>query len=250
MAFSVVGWSETQDSAGVLVQVAAIPDQHVTTAADDVLVPDFAPNLMGAFALGTTITLARLSSPSMRRSSLYDISPVNVGAEPLTPYFWHDRHLTPRPLTPGEGLRALVAEGAAGVEFEEVFVWLMDKVDPLPTGEIQTIRMVGATACVAETWTLCPLVLGQQLEAGRYAIVGMRAISASCLAARLVIPGSPFRPGVVGQDAETDIPDDIFRYGNLGVWGEFEHTFPPQAEFCCGAADAAEVVYLDIIKIG
>jgi hypothetical protein len=249
MSFSLVAWSESQDTAAALTQVAALADQHVTTSGDDVLVPDFAPFLAGYFALGATISLGQMSAPSLRKTTLQDISPLNIGAEPLVPTPWHNRFVTPRPLVPGEGLRALVAEGAAGAEQETVLAWLSDGQIAPVSGEVQTIRCTNASTLVAYAWTLGALTLSQQLEAGRYAIVGMRATSAGLIAARLVIPGSAYRPGCIGYDAASDAEDPVFRNGGLGSWGEFEHTFPPQAEFLSVSADTAQVVMLDVVKI-
>lgn len=249
MSFTVVAWSESQDTSAVLTQVAALADQHVTTSGDDVLVPDFAPNLAGVFAAGATISQAQLSSPSLRKTTLFDVAPINIGAEPLTPTPFHNRFTSPRPLVPGEGLRALVAEGAAGAEQETVIAMLSSGDIGSVSGEVQTIRCTNGSTLVAYAWTLGALTLTQQLEAGRYAIVGMRAQSAGLIAARLVIPGSPYRPGCIGYDAESDAELSIFRYGALGSWGEFEHTFPPQAEFLSISADTAQEVWLDVVKV-
>lgn len=249
MAFSLVGWTELQDTSAALTQVAGIVDQHVTVTGDDILVPDFAPFLAGAFAIGATISQARLSSPSMRKSTLFDVNPINIGAEPLVPTPWHNRFMNPRPLVPGEGLRALVAEGAAGAEQDSMLAWLSDgQISPV-SGEIQTIRATNGSTLTAYAWTIGALTLDQQLESGRYAIAGMRAQSAGLIAARLVIPGSPYRPGCIGYDAASDVEDATFRYGNLGSWGEFEHTYIPQVEFLSVSADTAQTVWLDVVKV-
>ena len=249
MSFSLVAWSESQDTAGVLTNVAAVADQHITTDGDDVLVPSFAPNLAGVFAIGATISQAQISSPTLRKGLLYDISPLNVGAEPVNRPYLHERFRNPIALTPGEGLRALVAEGAAGAEQETVLVWLQSEFEEAPGGEILTVRATATATLTAYAWSLCSLTLSQQLEAGRYAIVGMKAVSAGAIAARLVIPGSEYRPGVVAADSEGDVSVNDQRYGIHGVFGEFEHTFPPQVEFFSVSADTAETVYLDLIKL-
>lgn len=249
MAFSLVAWSESVDTGGVLTAINAVSDQHITTDGEDVLVPSFAPNLVGVFAIGATISQAQISSPSLRKGLLYDVSPLNVAAEPDTRPYIHDRFKHPMPLTEGEGLRALVAEGAAGAEQETVFAFLEGEHQEAPSGVIMTVRATSATTLTPYEWSLCRLTLSQQLEAGRYAIVGMKAISAGALAARLVIPGSQFRPGVIAADTEGDVSIPQFRYGEKGTFGEFEHTFIPAVEFFSISADTAETVYLDIIKI-
>jgi len=249
MPFSVVAYTESQDTAGVLTEVAAATDQHITTDGDDILVPEWAPNLAAVCAIGATISRAQISSPSLRQRTLLDVSPLNIGAEPLGAQAYMPMFERPITLEPGEGLRALVAEGAAGAEQETVLVWLASEMEGVPEGDIEQIRCTSATTLTAFSWSLCTLTLSQQLRAGTYAIVGMRAISAGALAARLVIPGSQFRPGVVGYDAESDYAPEIFRPGALGVYGTFDHRFIPQVEFLSVSADTSEVIYLDVIKI-
>ncbi|MDD3523853.1 MAG: hypothetical protein PHQ41_04050 [Candidatus Cloacimonetes bacterium] len=249
MSFSLVAWAESQDTAGVLTEMSAVKDQHITTKGDDVLVPSFAPNLMALFALGTTISRAQFSTPSLRERSLIDISPLNIGAEPLSNPRIVDYVAKPIALTPGEGARFLVAEGAAGAELGVGLAWLQGEAEAAPDGEIETIRCSSTTTLTANTWTLCELTLSQQLRAGTYAIVGMAAISAGAIAARLVIPGSAYRPGVIAFDAESDFGTTYGRNGKLGSWGTFEHVYPPQIEFLSISADTAETVYLDIVKV-
>jgi hypothetical protein len=249
MPFSLVAWSESQDTGAVLTEVAALADQHITTDGDDILVPEWAPNLAAVAALGATITQAQISSPSLRQRTLLDVRPINTGAEPLGAEAWMPRFTRPIPLTPGEGLRALVAEGAAGAEQETVLVWLEGEREDLQAGDIETIRCTSATTLTPYAWTLCTLTLSQQLRAGTYAIVGMRAESAGGIAARLVIPGSQFRPGVVAYDAGSDRSPREFWAGEIGVYGTFDHRFIPQVEFLSVSADTAETVHLDVIKI-
>jgi hypothetical protein len=249
MAFSIVAWSESQDTAGILTAVQALVDQHITTEGDNVLVPSFAPNLAGVFALGATISQAQVTSPSLRRGLLFDVAPINIGAEPVNRPYMHDLFRNPIPLVPSEGLQVRVAEGAAGAERETVLAWLQSEFEEPASGEIMTVRATSTTTLTADVWSLCNLTLSQQLEAGRYQIVGMKATSAGAVAARLVLPGSEFRPGVIAGDSLGDVSIVNQRYGNHGVFGEFEHTFVPAVEFLSGSADTTEEVYLDIIKV-
>jgi hypothetical protein len=249
MAFSLVAFSESQDTAGVLTSVQALVDQHITTDGDNILVPSFAPNLAGVFALGATISQAQVSAPSLRRALLYDVAPLNVGAEPVVRPYLHDRFMNPIPLEPSEGLQALVAEEAVGAERETVLMWLQGEYEEPAGGEVMTVRATSTTTLSANEWSLCSITLTQQLQAGRYQIVGMKAVSAGAVAARLVLPGSEYRPGVIASDTIGDVSIQAQRYGKHGVFGEFEHTFVPQVEFLSVSADTSEEIYLDIIKI-
>lgn len=249
MAFTLAAFTESQDTAGALSDVAALTDQHLTTDGDDILVPEGFDKLVGAFAIGATISAARITSPTLRKRLNPDLSPLNIGAEPLNRDAYHDYNENPIQLTVGEGLRAQVAEGAAGAEQETVLVALGDGEKEAVTGEIFTVKLTSATTLVAYTWGLCPLTIAQQLEAGTWGIVGMRAISAGAIAARLVIPGNSWRPGVIAFDSESDLENQRFRRGKLGLWGTFSHSFLPQVEFLSISADTAETVYLDLVKL-
>ncbi len=248
MAFSLVGWSEVVDSA-TLTDIQALLDQHVTTDGDDILVPAFASNIIGVFAFGAHITGAQISSPTLRKGLMLDVAPLNVGSEPLSPLPFVNRLDRPIALTPGEGLRARVSEGGSAATRVGVLVWLQGEYEEPPEGEIHTVKATSTTTLTPYEWTLCPLSLTQQLEAGRYALVGARVESANAVAARFVIPGSEYRPGVIGFDGSHATDNGIFREGRFGKFGEFEHTFIPQVEVLGVAADTSEVVYLDVVKI-
>lgn len=249
MGFTIAAFTESQDTAGVLTEVAALADQHLTTDGDDILVPDEYNKLMGVMALGATISAARISSPTLRKRLNPDLSALNINAEPVLRDSFHDYMENPISLTPGEGLRALVAEGAAGAEQETVLAWLGDGAIEKASGEIFTVKLTGSTTLGAYAWSLVPLTIAQQLEAGTWGIVGMRAISAGAIAARLVIPGSSWRPGCVAFDAESDIDMQRFRRGEAGLWGSFSHSFLPQVEFLSISADTSETIYLDLVKL-
>lgn len=248
MAFSLVGWSESVDSA-TLTDIQALLDQHVTTDGDDILVPAFASNIIGVFAFGANITGAQISSPTLRKGLMLDVAPINVSAKPYFPLPFVNRLDRPIALTPGEGLRARVSEDGSGPTRVGVLAWLQGEYEEPPEGEIHTVKATSTTTLTPYEWTLCPLSLTQQLEAGRYALVGARVECANGIAARFVIPGSEYRPGVIVWDSTGDPDNGIFREGRFGTFGEFEHTFIPQVEVLSGVADTAETVYLDVVKI-
>ncbi len=247
--FTTVAWSESQDTAGVLTSVAGVSDAHVRVEGDNIVVPSYAPNLVAVFAIGATISQAQIESPSLRRFVNIDVEPVNVGAEPIVPtplaaFFDH-----PIALDPAEPLRAWVAEAAAGAERETVLAWLADGPLAPVGGEVFTVRATSTATLVAYAWTLGSLTFSQALPAGNYQVVGMRAESAGLIAARLVFVGGGPRPGCIGYDAAVDVSNPSFRYGQLGVWGEFAHNEPPSVEFLSVSADASETVWLDLVRM-
>lgn len=250
MAFTMIAWSESQDTAAVLTQVAGVPDQHVRVELDNIIVPRGMNYLAAAYVLGVTLTQAQLESPSLRRTVLMDLVPLDVAALPATGNFLVNMLANPIPLDEDEALRALVAEGAAGAERETVVVWLSDGPLVPVEGEIFTVRAQGVAVLVPFTWSNAPLVFTQALPAGRYQVVGMRAESATAIAARCVFVGGTWRPGTIGAVGPALRRSEAFRGGRLGVWGEFDHSQPPSVDFLATAADVAERVWFDLIRIG
>ena len=84
MAFTMVAYSESQDSA-TLVNVAALVDPHVRVVGDDIVVPSGLPYVGGVYAIGADITRAQLVSPSIRRRYPLEITPVEISTEPADP---------------------------------------------------------------------------------------------------------------------------------------------------------------------
>jgi len=84
MAFTLIAYSESQDSA-TLVNVAALVDPHVRVVGDDVVVPSALPYVGGVYAIGTAISRAQLVSPSIRRRYPMEITPIEIAVEPADP---------------------------------------------------------------------------------------------------------------------------------------------------------------------
>lgn len=247
MGFTLAAYLESIATA-THTELAALADQHLVTSGDDIIVPEKYDKLMGVFAAGITMSRAQVSSPSLRKTLIVDVDQINIGAEPLSEPPFVDLFKNPRQLKASEGVRVLATQGSGAAEVERVGIFLGDGVVEDVTGEIMTVRCTGTTTLVAAVWGLVPLTFSQQLEAGEYTIVGARFESAGCVLGRLVIPGSPWRPGGHGTDSIADKPNERFEKGKSGIWGKFSHSFPPQAEFLSISADTAEVVYLDLIK--
>jgi hypothetical protein len=252
--FHLAGWSEDIDPAGLYNLLNAIADTQITWALTNIQVPSL--NQIVALAGGAENTaepIMRMVAPSLRTRSLFQISPLNTGAaahiEPDTPPKILDLRRTPLVMVPGENVQVELNSNPAAVQWQWCFAWFADGPIAPVGGSIFTVRAVGATALVAGTWTNVPLVFDENLPRGRYQIVGMKAISAECQAARLVVPDSRWRPGVLGCDTVTDVDWKGFRYGNFGVFGEFEDTDALTVDFHSSAADAAEIVYLDLIQL-
>jgi hypothetical protein len=247
MGFYVAAWRESTAAMTALDYIAALVDQKIRTQNDSIIVPEKWPNIGGVYAGGAGIARCQIDAPSLRSTFLPDIKPVDVSAEPTSNPPFAKMFDNPLMLKPSEELKATIIH--ANTEYDTVAVWLMDTIDDAPTGEIFTVRFTGATTLTANAWTLVPLTISQQLPVGNYAVVGMRADAAGGILARLVFSDDDSRPGVICFDAVSDLEPEIFRYGNLGKFGEFTNLTIPQAEFLSTSADTAEVIELDLIKL-
>lgn len=257
---------------------AGLADQHVTVLGDNITVPDVCNKIIGVYwgaaltALAVPVRLAQLASPSLMprlEIGAVDSQVTGAGVEypgagalPLSSAIcYNDFKEAPIPLIPGESLQALSAtQAASAVETNRILVFLTDgQIDKMPAGvRIRTIAADLAAPAVANVWTPSAVVFRQALDAGKYAVVGMKAVGVTMTAMRLVFGNQGARPGVIGNNGvlgplgQENIGAGLFRYGRLGVWGTFTHTNPPTVEVLCQAADAAATmfVYLDVVKIG
>lgn len=246
--FTVIAFTESQDSA-TLVNVAALADPHVRVSGDDIIVPEDMNRIIAVCVIGPNVTRSQLVSPSLRRFVNQELGPISVGALPTTPQVLVDLRGTPIPLETDEALNAQAAEDGAGATRATVLVLLSDGQLAPPQGEVRTVRVTNATTLVANAWTNGALTFDQTLPRGRYAIVGARFRSTNLQGWRFVFVGGIWRPGGIGNALVSALDHAMFRYGGLGVWGEFEHNTPPTVDFLANGADSSQTGELDLIKV-
>lgn len=258
--FTTVAFREDLDGDGTYNDLTAIADQHLTIAGDDLQIPTL--NQIVAVAAGlvstddTTARRARLAAPSLRERALLQISPINWitgdgDCEPLDPPAIMDLRDNPVVLVHREKLNAQVLQTNAAAGMTWCIAWLADGPIVPVKGAMFSVRAVGGSAAVAGVWTSSALTFDEDLPAGRYQVVGFRPVSTSMIAARLVFVGGGWRPGALGCDNYYDLGSPLFRFGNFGVFGEFEDLEPPTVELLTNAADAAatQEYWLDLIQI-
>ena len=245
--FHTVGY-ELSASQAALTAITPIPDGTVAIAGTDVRVPKGMNNIICAAALinSAVATLrAQIQSPLLRSILNYDISPIAnglvFGTIPRLCRMW----TVPLALAELEPLDVFVQNGAAVMN--RAFIWLADGAIKPVTGKIYTVRCTASATLATATWVNSALTFQQTLPAGHYQLVGMRAWSANGVVARVFFVGGPWRPGVPMVNAEDNNEWIDFRFGTIGVWGEFDNTTPPSVDFM-GITDTAQVVYLDLIK--
>lgn len=247
--FHLAVWSESVDQAAIA-PIAALNDPVLTVAGDNIQVPSFGTYLMGGAGIGVNLTRAQLQSPSLRRILNPEINPIRVAASPAGDDGLLDLFHNPIALDASEQMQAYAAEDAAGASRMNVLAWLGDgKVESI-TDPIYTLRATAAQALTAYAWTNAPITFDQVLPVGSYGIVGARYIGTTAIAFRFVFQGQTPRPGGIGQTALSNIDVRNQRYGGWGLWGVFESVAQPTVDFLAAAADASEVLAIDLIKVG
>lgn len=256
--FHLAAFSESQDAAGVFVDQAPIIDQRLNVIGDNIRVP--ALNNIVAIAAGADAVVAprvRLYSPSIEEFARYEVAEINTNNAAAAVYGSPQRVVdlrrNPLVLTPDENLRCELLNNPAAAQIQWAHVWFADgPIAPVENARETTIRATSGTTVTANAWSTCVLALDDELPNGVYAIVGMRVQGATCVAARVNFLGGdqPWRPGVPGSVLVSDIQAGMFRHGGMGVFGTFPTTQLPQIEVLCNAADTAQVVYLDVVRVG
>jgi len=249
--FHTVAFYESLDGGGSLTEIASVQDRFITTNGDDVTIPRDLTNLAGAACLSaqTTLTSARIDSPSLRTLANFDIAPLVNAVVFGNPPEIADIFDNPQPLSANEDINFLINGDNTGAAANYGLAWLTDRNTAKQAGNIFTVRCTAAASLAAGSWASSNLTFTQTLPAGNYQVVGMRAESANLVAARLNFVGGRWAPGVPAVNAAGDIDLDRFRNGNVGVFGEFDETNPPTIE-CLGVTDTAQTIFLDLIKVG
>jgi len=243
-------------SPNVETELAVVPDDVLTQSGTTrFYVPADINNIHWAAALGTTLTRAKIRTPSLitRRITL-DIIPHVKGAIKFpTTFRTIAVQRPPVSLVPTEEMSVLATQGAAGAETEYALIQLgSPALEPVPAGDVRRVRCTAAKTLTANQWTTCTITPEETIEAGTYALIGMLAISANAIAARALLPGQVYRPGVpaiAGAEADAKYLADAYLELMGGfLFGSFPHNQIPQVQFLSSAADTSEVVYLYMVK--
>jgi len=230
------------------VDMTPIPDGLMTIQNGHFL-PQSDAKLLYAMVAGLTQTNARIVTPSIRQICQQQIRPLENAAAPgaLPAFARFDRN----PFTlKGLEEMSVVMQNTATPVVKAVLGLALTPVMPAPQGNIFSIRGVGTTTLTALGWTQTAITWSDALPTGNYVCVGLAAFSATALAARLTFEGQWERPGCIGNAAVTAQEWPFFHNGNLGVWGNFHSYRMPSLEFLAVAADTAETVFMDLIRVG
>ena len=261
MGFRLVAFTHT-DAAGIasLTACPTVTDDSITKIDTNHYKLPSQNLLLGAYGMGASLTRFQVKTPSLSGNNRVPIEVDEVDQSAATlvsknfPPF-QDYSKTPVPLVAGEGIEVdYISSAAAQVSF---CLWLGDGQISYVSGQfLPGVRATSATIQVANAWTNCTLTFDNQLPAGGYAVVGMEAFSATANFARLVFPELGPRPGVLAG-TQPSIRAKTWRggsfrsasVGQMVNWGSFAQDSPPSVDFFAGAADVAQTVLLDLVKI-
>lgn len=249
--FSVHAFFENFDGANADNSLNAVVDQSVFVETTQIRVPDGRAALIAEF-MGTpaaTRNYARVETPSLRTISNQYLPIMANAVTPGTDLVvnWHPYN--PRMVEVAEPLQMVVNTDDAAVQDHYGLVWLADGPLQEVNGKMFTTRATSAIAQAAGVWTVGNLTFQELLPVGRYQVLGMKALAATGVAARLVFSDSEYRPGVLITTATQNNEARFFRDGRMGVWGEFHTNQPPRLEVLAGAA-TAQTVHLDLVRLG
>jgi hypothetical protein len=234
----------------------AIKDDVLTrTATERFLVPAGMENVHWKAALSTNLTKARIQTPSLevRRTKPYVIPQVSDAVSFPLDRFCVDKPYRPISLVPTEEI-SLYAQTSANVRAYGLVSLGPATLPAAPAGDIRVVRCTGSTTLTANEWTSVKVTPDVSLEAGSYALIGFLPISTGCIAARAIITGQNWRPGVPGV-AETEaaakkLTPEYLKEVQGYLMGSFTHMTLPEFQFLSSSADSSEVVYLWIVKTG
>jgi hypothetical protein len=267
--------SLSSGAANTFQQVNAITSDNVLpTQNNGYTVLQQLPYLMCAIMIGTNAVHLRPQSNSMLPFPYITSTPNNRGAAAESPVRMLDLTLTPLPLRPTEEFDIFASQNSGGAQVQYVLVCFCDgPPSPLTfplmpgnilSGQVQvgrafTVHATGTTTLGASAFTAVPLTLDQTLPPGTYALIGMRAYSATGKFARL-FPSVPpqWRPGTICTQAYDAMDPWYARawpiFGGrvvapVGIWATFPQNVLPQVEFYATSADTAEEVWFDLVYI-
>ncbi len=192
----------------------------------------------------------RIVTPSLREISLPFIVPIGAAVLPASDPNVADYRDQPMQLKRLEEIANEVSTTAAGPSRVTGLYGVARDRRNAPAGTPITMRGTSVTAAVTNAWTTLAVTWSDNLPQGKYAVVGLTVQSTNAIAARCNFPDQEERPGSVSIGALTDKQLAMFTKGGLGEWGQFNSFAMPDIQVLANVADAAHVVYLDIVKIG
>jgi hypothetical protein len=248
--YHIAAYNQSQAAGAANDQLTAVSDAALTTQNSNFILPQQMA-LVGVYAGGVGINRVRLNTPKFRNPGLPTFYPVSLTREPPSSPPFVDRTHNPLFLDRVDELQMETSNTDVGAQTHTVIVFLQSQFVPVPAEPSYNLRGTATVTTVDGSWASAQISMEQSLPNGSYLITGLTVIGANGIAARLIIPGTRYRPGVLCQTAVGNLPHPAFEEKRLGCLGSFENINIPQLEvFADGAAATAFEVYLDVIRRG
>lgn len=238
------------------VAIAATADTDVPALNDGILaiqnshhIPPQDMALIAAYSSAVTLLRTKMVSPKIRQTAPSSISPIDVSLLPANDANAVDYRDHPLILRAQEEIVYQSTDSAAGPNNHYIITWLQQTYSPPPVGDVYTIRGTGTTTVVASVWSPVTIVWDAQLPAGTYAVVGARFLSTTGIAFSMTFDGQFYRPGGLAGASAGIRPPSFQQKGGLGKWGEFNTVTLPRFSALCNAADTAQIVEVDIVRV-
>ena len=244
-----VAYQANQAIGAVYADLAALFDQ-ATNQFNSRYVFQEDRRIVAAAAYGVNISAARITTPTLRLLSFPEIFPLNTTLAPVGLSEIQQPGSNGPMVLRNDEMAVQTSNADAGIQSNIALIWTDPAPRPAPVGATTTVKCTGALAAVINAWTAGPLAFVQQLPAGRYACTGFSCAGAGLIAARLIFPNQPTRPMVQALQAVTNVQINEWRFGAHGLLGEFHTYAPPQLEILASAANTAQQVILDLIRLG
>lgn len=209
-----------------------------------------AMNLYLATAFSATINRARINTPSYRLLTLPNIRPVQTGLRPTDLNIMQSFLDQPLRIPENEDLSVeATSDVGAGGEPVTAILFLGPQLEPIPPGDIYTMRATATGTATANLWTTMSITMDDTLPPGRYAMLASEHISATGYAHRWIVPNQFYRPGNLSNITLGARANWWMTNRMMGAYGTFLNTVIPQLQVLCTAADASHTLFLQLVRV-
>lgn len=234
-----------------------VTDDDITPVVDDVIgvqnahfVPSMDMDLLAFHGGSATATRNRFANAHFRQVVEPQLRPISLSLLPPTDPNVVDYRNNPLRFKANEEIIHQASGAAGGAENYHALAFARwGGIDPMPQGDIYTIRGTHATTVTANVWSTCAVTWDAGLPAGTYACVGGILQSTTGFGFRLIFDNQPARPGGIAFATLGLRSHPMFEKGGLGVWGRFTSIAMPRLQAFCNAADSAGIVFVDFIRV-
>lgn len=226
-----------QDYSAGLVTVPVISDVLIRTSVNVIQLSDDW-QILAARLGGVGLTRWRLSSAQARIKGYPNLDPLSAVA--LGGDFPSVANLKDEPiqLFNGENVTLQATNVGAQTTIGCLFMSRDNLNFNQPPMGLRWVSFTAPGTGTLNTWSSpINVVLDDDLDAGRYAVYGLRFYEATTYFARLIFKDQVERPGCIANQTKTQKPMDMI-LGGLGLHGVFQSITPPFIEVVCNAAAA------------